>query len=88
MSVFDFLRTPCGFFILRAKLQQKVFALGHNKNAAQPYGTWQGRKDVKDSFDLGHYFSDYDAAKTDLQERAAKEQRHIERPKRREDGAR
>ena len=74
--------------IERIEVGQKVFALGHNKDAAQPYGTWQGRKDVKNSFDLGHYFSDYDAAKDDLRDRAAKEQRHIERPKRREDGAR
>ncbi len=72
----------------RIEVGQKVFALGHNKDAAQPYGTWQGRKDVKDSFDLGHYFSDYDAAKDDLRDRAAKEQQRIERPKRREDGVR
>ncbi len=73
--------------IERIEVGQKVFALGHNKNAVQPYGTWQGRKDSK-GFDYGHYFSDYNDAKEDLRERAAKEQRHIERPKRREDGAR
>lgn len=66
----------------RMEVGQKVFALGHNKAAAQPYGTWQGRKGVKDSFDLGHYFSTYETAKTDLQDRAAKEQKHTERQKR------
>lgn len=68
--------------VQRMEVGQKVFALGHNKAAAQPYGTWQGRKGAKDSFDLGHYFTTYDAAKTDLQDRAAKEQEHTERPKR------
>jgi hypothetical protein len=68
----------------RIEVGQKVFALGHNKDAAQSYGTWQGRKDAKDSFDIGHYFSSYEAAKGDLQDRAAKEQQRIERPKRKE----
>lgn len=72
----------------RIAVGQKVFALGHNKDAAEPYGTWQGYKDSKGNFDYGHYFSSYDAAKSDLRERAAKEQERIARPRRREDGAR
>lgn len=72
----------------RIEVGQKVFALGHNEGAANPYGTWQGRKDTKNSFDIGHYFNTYSEAKTDLQDRAAKEQQRIERPKRREEGAR
>ena len=72
----------------RMEVGQKVFALGHCEKAAQPYGTWQGHKTSKNSFDMGHYFNDYQAAKTDLHDRAAKEQERIDRPKRREEGAR
>ncbi len=72
----------------RMEVGQKVFALGHCAGAVQPYGTWQSHKTRKGDFDIGHYFSDYDTAKEDLRERAANEQQRIERPKRREDGAR
>ena len=63
---------------------QKVFALGYSEGAAQPYGTWQGRKDSKNSFDLGHYFNSYEDAKSDLQDRAAKEEERMGRPRRKE----
>jgi hypothetical protein len=73
--------------IERMEVGQKVFALGHCDRAANPYGTWQGRVNSANSFDMGHYFNDYDTAKTDLQDRAAKEQERME-GKKRTDGAR
>ena len=66
----------------RIEVGQKVLALGHNEKAAQPYGTWEGRKESKSSFDYGHYFSTYEDAKADLQDRAAKEQQYLDRHKR------
>jgi hypothetical protein len=74
--------------IERMEVGQKVFALGRCERAVNPYGTWQGRKNSANSFDAGHYFNDYESAKTDLHDRAAKEQERIDRPKRREEGAR
>jgi len=68
--------------IERIKVGKKVFALGHNEKAPNPYGTWEGRKDRKNSFDYGHYFNSYEDAKTDLQDRSAKEQQFLTRHKR------
>ena len=72
----------------RIEVGQKVFALGYCEKAAQPYGTWQGYKNSRGNFDWGHYFDTRERAKTDLHDRAAKEQERIDRPKRREEGAR
>ncbi|MFT9057237.1 MAG: hypothetical protein ABF449_11610 [Ethanoligenens sp.] len=60
----------------------KVFALGHNPNAPQPYGTWQGYKDSRRGFDMGHYFSTYEEAAADLHDRAAQEQKRLDSRKR------
>lgn len=61
---------------------QKVFALGHNPGAVQPYGTWQSYKDSSRGFDDGHYFSSHEDAKADLQRRAGQEQKRLDSPKR------
>lgn len=66
----------------RIEAGQKVFALGHSPNAPQPYGTWEGYVGRKGSFNYGHYFSAYDDAKADLQERAAFEQQRRDRHRR------
>jgi hypothetical protein len=66
----------------RIEVGQKVFALGHCERAPNPYGTWRGYKNSKGNFDFGHYFNDYDAAKTDMRERAAKEQVRLDEKKR------
>jgi hypothetical protein len=68
--------------IERIPAGQKVFVLGHNAKAPQPYGTWQGYKNSHGNFDWGHYFSDYEAAKTDMHDRAAKERQRLDTPKR------
>jgi hypothetical protein len=73
--------------IERMEVGQRVFALGHCERAANPYGTWQGRKNSANSFDMGHYFNDRDAAKTDMHDRAAREQARLD-AKKRSDGAR
>ena len=61
---------------------QKVFALGHNPGAVQPYGTWQSYKESSRGFDDGHYFSTHEDAKNDLQRRAGQEQKRLDSPKR------
>lgn len=66
---------------------QKVFVLGRNPNAVEPYGTWQGYKNSSRGFDLGHYFSTRENAKADLHVRAGQEQKHLDCRKR-NDGAR
>ncbi|MDR0818358.1 MAG: hypothetical protein LBN43_02145 [Oscillospiraceae bacterium] len=74
----------------RIEVGQKVFALGFCEKAPEPYGTWQGFKESKGSFDWGHYFSDYEKAHDDLHVRANKErdiivQDKIKKPKDRDD---
>jgi hypothetical protein len=61
----------------RIEVGLKVFALGHCEKAAEPFGTWQGRKGSCGDLNWGHYFSDYESARADMHDRAAKEQRHI-----------
>lgn len=51
----------------------KIFVLGENPHAVQPFVTWQGRQDRK-GYDLGHYFSDKKDAQKDLQRRVSEEQ--------------
>ena len=72
----------------RIEAGQKVFALGHSPNVPQPYGTWEGYAGRKGSFNYGHYFSVYDDAKADLQERAAFEQQRIANHQRSDKGSR
>jgi len=43
------------------------FALGFNKNAVEPYGTWQSKGD--DNYFWGHYFGDKDMATADFYKR-------------------
>lgn len=72
--------------IERMEVGQKVFALGRCERAANPYGTWQGRVNSANNFDWGHYFDDYETAKTDLHDRAAKEQERMDSKKRDDKG--
>jgi hypothetical protein len=65
----------------RIEVGSKVIALGYCEKAADPYGTWLGRKSSRNNFDFGHYFGDYEAAKTDLHDRAAKEQERMDSKK-------
>jgi hypothetical protein len=66
----------------RIEAGHKVFALGHCESAPCPWGTWQGRRSSVGDFDWGHYFNDYESAKTDMHDRAAEEQRHLDNKKR------
>lgn len=66
----------------RIEAGQKVFVLGYNANAPQPYGTWMGYKDSSRGFDMGHYFSTCEAAHADLHDRAAQEQKRLDGRKR------
>lgn len=66
----------------RIEVGKKVLALGYSEKAPEPYGTWEGWKERKNSFNYGHYFSNYENAKADLQERAAYEQKLQTRHKR------
>lgn len=68
--------------IERIEVGQKVFVLGHNEKAANPYGTWQGRKDSHGNFDWGHYFDTREEARTDMRGRAANEQTRLDEKKR------
>ena len=71
----------------RIEVGQKMFVMGYCERAAQPYGTWQGYKRSAGNFDYGHYFDDYDTAKTDMHKRAGEEQKRLD-AKKRSDGAR
>lgn len=73
--------------IERIEVGQKVFVLGYNEKAANPYGTWQGYKNSRGDFDWGHYFDTREEAKTDMHERAAKERARLDE-KKRSNGAR
>lgn len=61
---------------------RKVFVLGHNPKAPQPYGTWESTKNSVRGFDCGHYFSIHEAAENDLHARAGKEQKYLDGKKR------
>jgi len=43
------------------------FAIGFNKNAVEPFGTWQSNGD--DNYFFGHYFGDKDNANADFYKR-------------------
>lgn len=51
--------------VRRIPVNNKVFVIGHNPNAVQPYGTWQGYKDSPGK-DWGHYFKSRSDAWGDL----------------------
>jgi hypothetical protein len=70
----------------RIEVGQKLFVLGYCEKAPAPYGTWQGHKNSKGNFDWGHYFADCEAAKSDMHDRAAKEQERFDKPKRDDKG--
>ena len=60
--------------VKRIEAGERVFALGHNPGAVQPYGTWLGVVDEdskKTSYMQGNYFRALEAAENNLQERAA-----------------
>jgi len=65
--------------IERTVVGKKVFALGHNADGVQTYGTWVKFDSMNRGYDAGHYFDTYEAAKTDLQERVTREQGLLER---------
>jgi hypothetical protein len=72
--------------IERIEVGQKLFVMVHCEKAPNPYGTWQGYKNSKGDFDWGHYFNSRETAKTDMHDRAAKEQERLEKPKRDDKG--
>jgi hypothetical protein len=57
----------------RTTVGDKVFKLGENPKAAQPYATWQGYTDPERGNDFGHYWRDKHTAKRDLFLRADSE---------------
>jgi hypothetical protein len=57
----------------RTFVGDKVFKMGHNPNAAQPYATWQGYSDPALGNDWGHYWRDKSTARTDYFLRADSE---------------
>jgi hypothetical protein len=61
----------------RTVVGDKVFKLGHNPNAPEPYATWQCFKGENDRNSFGHYWSDKSAASTDLFRRADAERTGI-----------
>lgn len=50
----------------RTTVGDKVFKLGQNPKAAQPYATWQGYTDPALGNDWGHYWPDKRTAERDL----------------------
>ena len=54
----------------RTFVNDKIFKLGHNPKAAQPYATWQSYTAAPDRNDWGHYWSEKSTANTDLFRRA------------------
>ena len=68
--------------IRRIVVGNYVFAMGHNPNAAMPYGTWISLKNNSCGFDSGNYFQTYSKAKDDLHARAGREQQQLDIPKR------
>ena len=57
----------------RTFVGDKIFKMGHNPNAVQPYGTWQSYKDSPDQKDWGHYWIDRSTANTDFFRRVESE---------------
>ncbi|MDR1565051.1 MAG: hypothetical protein LBS74_08855 [Oscillospiraceae bacterium] len=80
----------------RTFVGDKVFKLGHNPNAPEPYGTWMCFKSENDRNSFGHYWSDKSTARTDFflradAERTGRAYDHtalIKENKSRDDGAR
>ena len=54
----------------RTFVGDKIFKMGHNPDAVQPYATWQSYKENPNRNDWGHYWSDKSAARTDFFRRA------------------
>jgi hypothetical protein len=50
----------------RTIVGDKIFKLGHNPKAAQPYGTWQSYTDNPEQNDWGHYWTEKSIANTDF----------------------
>ena len=66
-----------GYMITRRiPARDKVFVVGHNPDAGQPWVTWQGRDD-RPGYDLGHYFSNGSDAWSDCFRRADAERRDV-----------
>jgi len=62
-----------GYAILKKyNVGTKVFALGFNENAVQPYVTWQGNTESP-GYEWGHYKSTLKSAEKDLHERIRNE---------------
>lgn len=69
------LEAVCGYIITDyMPTGSKVFVMGYNPKAAQPYGTWQGYKDSSTGYDWGHYFEKKRDAQSDLLRRFFAEQ--------------
>ncbi len=54
----------------RTFVGNKIFKLGYNPKAAQPYATWQSYKENPGRNDWGHYWAAKSAARTDFFRRA------------------
>jgi len=54
----------------RMPAREKVFVMGHNPNAVQPWVTWQSYPDNPSNFDWGHYWNNRSDAWGDLFRRA------------------
>lgn len=61
----------------RTFVNDKIFKFGHNPDAAQPYGTWQGYTDNPERNDWGHYWTDKSTASQDFFLRADAERRGV-----------
>jgi hypothetical protein len=57
----------------RTFVGDKVFKMGHNPKAPEPYGTWMCFKGENDRNNLGHYWSDKSTARRDFFLRADSE---------------
>lgn len=49
-----------------------TIVLGYNKNAGQPYVTWQTTRNRKYGYNNGHYFKEFKDAHRDFKERSHK----------------
>jgi hypothetical protein len=61
----------------RTFVGDKIFKLGHNPDAAEPYGTWMCFRGENERNSFGHYFTDKRAAEKDFFLRAECERRQV-----------
>ena len=70
-----------GYEILyKIEVGDKVFALGYNPRAMQPYSTWVGHKDRKGEYSRGQYFDTQEKASANFKLHVAREQKRLVYP--------